>query len=381
MRGLSVRARTTITVVAAAAVLVLAAAVATFLVLRGTLTVAPGGGAAGQDAAATALAGSGVPLLGIAGGLLLATCLLAWLAVRLALRPVAVMVRLASRASATGDLPVPPGRDEVSSLATTLNAALARTRAAVTRQRAFIEDASRELRTPLEALRGEVELARTSVTYDDLQESLASAAHEVRRLSDLTDDLLLVARESAAADDLAGSSVEPAGSTLRPTDLRALVPGELRRLGALVPRTSLSLDDSGVGGVTALAAGPDSAWARVLANLVRSAGSAGAGEVVVRLTTTATEVHLVVDDDGPGFTEGSPGEEQAGLDRLREGQEERAGRGNGLGMAIVDALVRARRGSVVLAAGDGGGGRVSVTVPLARALAEADDPATDALRT
>ena len=329
--------------------------------------------AADQSAVDRALDRLTLPLALVAAGLLLATTLLAVAGVRRALRPVGVMVERASRASAGADLPVPPGNDEIARLATTLNAVLGRMRASVTRERAFIDDASHELRTPLAVLKGEVELARTSTTYDDLQESLAAAAHEVDRLTELTDDLLLVAREGAAADDasgLGGASVEPAGSALRPTDLRVLVPVELRRLSSLVPRTTLSIDDSGVGGVTALVAGPDSAWQRVLANLVRNAGGAGATEAVVFLSTTADEVSLVLDDDGPGFADGLAGEQQAGLDRLRRGDGARSGSGSGLGLAIVDALVRARRGRAVLGAATGGGARVAITVPLARAAAE-----------
>ena len=332
--------------------------------------------AADQSAVDRALDRLTLPLALVAAAVLAATTLLAVVGVRRALRPVGVMVERASRASAGADLPVPPGDDEIARLATTLNAVLGRMRASVTRERAFIDDASHELRTPLAVLKGEVELARTSTTYDDLQESLAAAAHEVDRLTDLTDDLLLVAREGAAADEASGlggaASVEPAGSALRPTDLRVLVPVELRRLASLVPRTTLSIDDSGVGGVTALVAGPDSAWQRVLANLVRNAGGAGAADAVVFLSTTADEVSLVLDDDGPGFADGLAGEDQAGLDRLRRADGARSGSGSGLGLAIVDALVRARRGRVVLDAAPGGGGRVAITVPLARAAAEPD---------
>ncbi len=392
MSGLSVRARTLVAVLAAAVVIVLAAGAATLLVLRTRLTAAlddlPGAADQSVDAVMGRLT---TPLLVVGAALLLATCLLGVVAVRLALRPVGVLVLASSKASADGDLPVPPGRDETARLALTLNSVVSRMRGAVTRERALITATSRELRAPLAALRGEVELARTSVTYDDLQGSLSAAVHEVKRLTVLTDDLLLVAREGAAADELAGSSVEPGGTALRPTDLRKLVPDELRRLSALVPRTSLSLDDSGVGGVTALVTGPDGAWARVLANLVRNAGAAGAGQAVVRLATTADEVSLVVDDDGPGFSDGSRsvrdetgqgegGHDEAGGSGPDQGgppTDERPGdepqgpvRGTGMGLLIVDALVRARRGRTELGDAPEGGSRVSVTVPLARAATE-----------
>ncbi len=367
-------------VVAAAAVLVVVACAAVLLVLRSRLDAVLDD----AGAAEAVLADVTLPLLGIGAGLLLATCLLGVLAVHRTLRPVAVMVERASRASAAGDLPVPPGRDEMARLAVTLNAVLSRMRAAVTRERALVAGVGQELRAPLAALRGEIELARTSTTYDDLQGSLAAADHEVSRLGSLTDDLLLVAREGAAADEQPGSSVEPAGTALRPTDLRTLVPDELRRLSAMVPRTSLSLDDSGVGGVTALVAGPDSAWARVLAHLVRDAGAAGAGHAVVRLATTADEVSLVVDDDGrcfAGADSDHPGSSAVDGDGQQPGGElpepseptRRAAREAGLGLVIIDALVRARRGRVRLDAGPEGGARVSVSVPLARPAAGQGD--------
>src|SRR4051812_30555849 len=129
-----------------------------------------------------------------------------------ALRPVG---RLASGARAierSGDaserLPVAATGDEVEELAATLNAMLASLERAREAERRFVGDASHELRTPLTALRGNVAfLARHGADPAVVTDIEADA----RRLSELLDDLLALAREDAAA---------PAGG--EPVDLVAV---------------------------------------------------------------------------------------------------------------------------------------------------------------
>ncbi|MGZ8716293.1 MAG: histidine kinase dimerization/phospho-acceptor domain-containing protein, partial [Gaiellaceae bacterium] len=114
-----------------------------------------------------------------------------------ALRPVEAMRRRAAAVSATspGRLPVPHGRDEISRLATTLNDMLGRLEAAFEHERRFVADASHELRTPLAMLRTELELAlRRPRSHDELEAAVRSAAQEADRLSQLAEDLLLIAR-------------------------------------------------------------------------------------------------------------------------------------------------------------------------------------------
>src|SRR5680860_1182882 len=93
---------------------------------------------------------------------LLLTSLLAYALASAALRPVESMRREASAISAAEPgrrLPVPPARDELARLSTTLNDMLARLEAAIARERSFVSDASHELRTPLSLLKTELELA------------------------------------------------------------------------------------------------------------------------------------------------------------------------------------------------------------------------------
>ena len=115
-----------------------------------------------------------------------------------ALRPVEAMrARAAEISAAEPDqrLPVPPTRDEVARLGTTLNEMLERLGEALEHERAFVADASHELRTPLAILRTELELALAEGrSPEELRAALASAAEETDRLTQLSEDLLTIAQ-------------------------------------------------------------------------------------------------------------------------------------------------------------------------------------------
>src|SRR5258708_15362267 len=67
-------------------------------------------------------------------------------------------------------------------------------------ERGFVSDASHELRTPLAMLRTELELAlRRPRSHDELREAIRSAEQETSRLSQLAEDLLLIARADQSA--------------------------------------------------------------------------------------------------------------------------------------------------------------------------------------
>ncbi len=92
-------------------------------------------------------------------------------------------------------LPVPPTGDELERLGATLNEMLDRLELALDRERDFVADAGHELRTPLALLRTELELAlRQAETPEELREAVRRSSQEVDRLSQLAEDLLLIAR-------------------------------------------------------------------------------------------------------------------------------------------------------------------------------------------
>src|SRR5690606_20927910 len=132
-------------------------------------------------------------------------------------------------------LRVPEGRDdEVGGLARAMNRMLARLedaqrrlRATLTEQRRFAADASHEMRTPLTALRGEIETIRAhDPPPDERREALGEMAASVERMDRLVEGLLGLARvdgEAASAEPVDLSEVVAEIAT--EDECAALAPG------------------------------------------------------------------------------------------------------------------------------------------------------------
>ena len=296
-------------------------------------------------------AGRQLAVLAVAVPLLVALLVaLGWLLVRAALRPVDVLTREAAAIStleAGRRLPVVPGDDEIARLARTLDGMLARLSVAFARERAFVDDASHELRTPIAVLRGEIELALGAL--DDPAEVLQSllAAHaQVDRLTRLAEDLLLLARERD-------------GSLLvhrAPVDLLDLVRAEAAVLG---PAVGMRITAAGAPAVVEADA---DRLRQVLANLAANSAAAGAGIARIQIELDRDWTSLQWADDGPGFAPDLLG---SAFERFVRGDESRASAsGAGLGLSIVRAVLTAHGGTAALRNGPPlGGGVVLLRLP------------------
>ena len=272
-----------------------------------------------------------------------------------ALRPVEAIRRRAAAVSATapGRLPVPHSRDEISRLAMTLNEMLGRLEAAFEHERRFVANASHELRTPLAMLRTELELAlRRPRSHDELEDALRSAAQETDRLSQLAEDLLLIARADQGALPVRPEhvAVDELFATIGDRFARR---AHERGQDIDVRRTDASIE-----------ADP----ARVeqaLANLVENALSHGAGPVDLFAVTRDDVVELHVADGGAGFPDGFV---DRAFDRFSRADEARSGDGSGLGLSIVALIAQAHGGSVGAANRPEGGADVWLALPRVRAI-------------
>jgi heavy metal sensor kinase len=251
-----------------------------------------------------------------------------------ALRPVERMRRRAAAVTAaeTGErLPVPLANDEIGRLGRTLNEMLSRLEAAFARERAFVSDASHELRTPLAILRTELELAlRGEHTQQELEEALESAAEETDRLSNLAEDLLVIARSDQGRLPVRIEELD-AGTVL------VRVAGRFQSR-ARVEGRPLKPDPSP--GVTVKA--DPARLEQALANLVDNALSYGKGtvELTAQAHNGAVEIH--VRDEGPGFP---PAFLPRAFERFTRADEARSRGGTGLGLAIAAAIALAHGGT------------------------------------
>ncbi|NVI93225.1 HAMP domain-containing histidine kinase [Actinomadura sp. BRA 177] len=285
-------------------------------------------------------------LLGVAG----------WFAVRGGLRPLR-RIETTAAAIASGDLSsrVPElaaPRTELGRLAAALNGMLDRIEAgdaaraaSEQRMRHFIADASHELRTPLFGIKGFTELYRMGGMPEraDVDASMGRIEREAARLVELVEELLLLARldEEGAAVPL----------HLTPMDLRTLAADALHDVRALDPGRPVTLtgpDGGPPGGAPVL--GDEARLRQVTSNLVGNAVAHTPPGTPVRIGVGTQDglAVLEVHDEGPGMTQDQA---EHAFDRFYRADEARGrarGGGAGLGLAIVDSLVRAHGGRVEL---------------------------------
>ena len=213
------------------------------------------------------------------------------------------------------------------------------------RQRTFVADAAHELRSPLAAVRTQLEVGLHHPEATDWPDTAHGVLEDVGRMSRLVDDLLLLARAPTTAR----------GGTV---DLRDVARGAATRPAGRVPVTVDEPD------AEVLVHGDPDALARVVANLVDNAVRHAGSKVSIEVRPEGDEVVLVVADDGPGI---APEDRQRVFERftrLDEARSRDAG-GSGLGLPIVRELLRSQAGSISLA--DGAPGlRAVVHLPRAR---------------
>jgi len=326
-----------------------------------------------------------------------------WLAVGSTLRPIALLRRGAARVTGTGvpsNLPVPEARDEVRSLALTLNDMLSRLAAAQQRQRALVSDTAHELRSPIASIRAQLEVALDHPSGQDWASTARDVHADVLRLARLAEDLLLLARlDERAGTAGTGAARRGPGGTVDLAELMesvvarypaARVPVVARSTAACVPVVAAGpaarvpvvaagpgdpgpadADAATAAGGTCLVAGDRDALDRLLVNLIDNAVRYAKSRVTVAVGREGMWGVLAVTDDGPGVPADRlerAFDRFARLDdaRSREGDE---GGGAGLGLAIVRATAQAYGGTahleVAVPAADPPGLRAVVRLPAA----------------
>ena len=278
-----------------------------------------------------------------------------WLA-RAALSPVERLRRQVAAVSGRDDesaVEVPGTRDEIAALADTMNELLGRLQGALARQRAFVADASHELRTPLAVLRGELELAaRPGRGRDELAAAVRSAAAEAERLSRLTDDLLLLARNDEDQLSL----------RLETTDIGKMLARSAAIAASRLAAAGVSCRIEAQDGMLAAVDGDRIRQAvdNLLDNALRFAPRGSA--IVLSATADGCDLGIQVRDDGPGFP---PGFLPHAFERFRRPDTSRSrdDGGAGLGLAIVRAIAAAHGGTATAANRPGSGAMVSLRFP------------------
>ncbi|MFE4971804.1 sensor histidine kinase [Kitasatospora sp. NPDC056651] len=272
---------------------------------------------------------AGVPLAA------LLVALTAWAATSRALRPVdAIRAELAEIGEHRLDrrVPVPRSDDEIARMARTTNATLDRLERSAVQQQRFVADASHELRSPIAALRTNLEVSLAHPERTDWPAATGEALTSVERLQQLTEDLLFLARGSDRA----------AAGQFTAVDLSAVL-RELADQYRPVLGARLALRVDAPEAVPVL--GSRIRLHRLARNLLDNAQRHAAAEVVLSTRRTAYGAVLEVRDDGPGV----PAEDRERIfepfTRLDEARSRDAG-GSGLGLAIAADIATRHGGSL-----------------------------------
>jgi two-component system OmpR family sensor kinase len=270
------------------------------------------------------------------GALLVLLAVGSWFLAGAALRPVESMRRRAENLGPDDTLPV-SSNDELGRLATTLNSMVGRVRRSATRERQMVSDAAHELRTPLAGLRSRLELAQREIDDPELASiELELAQRSLERLSHLATNLLELARIDEggplAAHIATGRELERAAldvvDTARITSAERAI--DIDHTIELDPDARVSLDPT--------------SFSRIVENLLSNAINAvdRDGQITLELRSEVGRVVLVVQDDGPG----APADFlPRAFERFARPDDARTVSGSGIGLALVDALVRSADGS------------------------------------
>jgi heavy metal sensor kinase len=278
-----------------------------------------------------------------------------WLA-GFALRPLAALAGAAREIDVRTlerRLPTRGVHDELDDVATAFNDTLARLAHSVGEMRQFSAALAHELRTPLAALRGEIELAlRGSGREPDVQAALASQIEELDRLARLIDQILTLARAESGQIKL----------TFAPVDVGALAASLVEQLEPVAQARAIDLRCERNG--TVIVNG-DAGWLqRLLLNLLDNAikFTREGGHVVLRVSREAGRAQIDVRDTGIGMP---PEVTPHVFERFFQADPARSSGndGAGVGLSLVKWIVDRHEGTIAVHSRVGEGSTFTVRLP------------------
>lgn len=285
-----------------------------------------------------------------------------WL-ITLSLKPL-LEVEVIAAAIADGDLsarlPEMQSKTEIGRLTKSLNTMLGRIEesfeqknASESKLRRFVADASHELRTPLTAIRGFAELHRQGAVSgtEKTKELVGRIEKESIRMGSLVEDLLLLAH----MDEARPHSLEPVDLThlIKESVASALAAGPDHPIALEVPADLYVLGDN-------------KRIHQALGNLLANARThtPSGTSIKVSAATSDLETTVAVEDSGPGLSESDQERIFERFFRVDPSRARHAGEGSGLGLSIVDAVMKAHGGSVSVESEIGKGSTFTLHFPI-----------------
>ena len=289
---------------------------------------------------------------------LLTTAVAAWWLAGFALAPLTRVASAAADIDVTTlerRLPTRDVNDELEQVTRAFNDTLGRLEHSIGEMRQFSTALAHELRTPLAALRGEIELALRGSRDPGVQQTLGSQIEEIDRLTRLIEHVLTLARAESGQIPLSFGAV----------DLGALAVSLVDQLEPVANARSIQLLCESAPSVVARG---DAGWLeRLLINLLDNAikFTDEGGRVIVRVSRDGERVRLVVVDTGIGM---APDVSAHVFERFYQADPSRSSPsgGAGLGLSLVKWITDRHHGQITVDSRPGHGSTFSVTLPMMR---------------
>jgi len=274
-----------------------------------------------------------------------------------ALKPISDIVKNVEDISITSlHLRVPEGNgtDEIGRLARTFNNMLERLETSFGMQKSFIANASHELRTPLTSINGQIEvLMMKDRQAEDYKTALGSVLEDIKSLIDLSNRLILIARTSSE-----GPSVY--NNKIRIDDIIWQAQEEMKRFNPSY-LINILLDDSVTDSEKLMVAGDDYLLKTAVTNLIENACKYSSDHsVFIEVGLGDKCVKVVFEDKGIGIPEED-------IPKITEpfyrGTNTVATPGSGIGLSLVNQIVKNHNGSINIKSELGKGTRITLLLP------------------
>jgi signal transduction histidine kinase len=248
-------------------------------------------------------------------------------------------------------VPTSDRHDEVAHLALTLNGMLDRIENSMNQLHTITDSLAHDLRSPLTAIRGKLEMYLSEDRKAERAEPVVSAIDELDRLTEFLNKSLDVAEARADALRLSRSDID------LDELLRVMI--DLYEPSMIEKGLIVCLQSEGATGISADAA----MMHRMISNLFDNEWKhlPDSCMVSVSLNTSGDTALLMIQDDGPGFGE------DVRHNLFKRRAKGTHSTGHGLGLAFVDAVVHAHGGTVTATNGPEGGAQIVVELPLKQA--------------
>jgi len=285
-------------------------------------------------------------LLGLGGG---------YLITRRALRPMQKMAAAARRIADGRDLSLRIGLesdDEFGELSAVLDHMLSRLEDAFLQEKRFTADASHELRTPLSVIRAQCDLAQKAGTAEAQAEALAVISRQTDRLSRMIRELLALSRMDSNTQQL----------SLEEVDLCMLLPAVVEELEETAQKKTITIHTKLPETCQILA--DEAMLLRLFINLIANAIRFGrpGGHVWISLQDQQTQVTCRIKDDGIGMDETVLPHIFRRFYQADPARSSDDG-SSGLGLAMVDWIVKSHGGSIHVTSAPGEGSEFCLMLP------------------